>query len=95
MRNPSLQHLRSSSRQRSERRNQDRRKVNSPFGSKEWIEAVKAKYAFWPKYDRREDERRSARRRLKQTNRVASRYQELSITDEERQMLVELTGRRN
>ena len=78
-----------------DRRHQGRRSVTSPFGSAEWIKAVQVNYLFWPKQDRRQQERRSRSRRVYQSIHCVSRHQKISLTTEERQMLIELTAHHN
>ena len=54
---------RTTTRDSSERRVNDRRQVDYEFGSPEWIEHVKKNYVAWPKVDRRQATRRTAERR--------------------------------
>lgn len=50
-------------RRQSNRRIQERRSLDYPFNSPEWLAAIKQQYDMWPKQDRRSSERREADRR--------------------------------
>lgn len=54
---------RTSTREESERRAEDRRVDNNEFNSLHWVENMKINYVSWPKFDRRENTRRNNERR--------------------------------
>ncbi len=89
---------RKKNRRRAERRSQERRVINHPFGSPEWISAIQKDYLLWPKEDRRgtdrrNNSRRQGKRRTRNTSIPDSTYvnQMYSLlTAEEKQMLNEL-----
>ncbi len=54
---------RTSTREESERRTEDRRVDNNEFNSLQWVENMKINYVSWPKFDRRENTRRNNERR--------------------------------
>jgi len=95
------QNSRQKSRRNEERRKQENRKIKHAFGSPEWIEEIKKHYDMWPKEDRRRRDRRSQERRT-QDRRTEIRVESTSsknlakkgvglLTEEEKQMLNELT----
>ncbi|WP_305908974.1 hypothetical protein Q9L42_007975 [Methylomarinum sp. Ch1-1] len=97
-----------SSRRQHERRIKERRAVEYPFGSAEWIRRIQQENLLWPKYDRRcndrrqhdrrQQDRRANNRSLKSRRRLAPSqpFKDHNIlTDEEKQMLRELMSRDN
>ena len=54
---------RTSTREESERRIEDRRVDNNEFNSLQWVENMKINYVSWPKFDRRQKSRRNNERR--------------------------------
>jgi len=80
------------------RRINDRRLIQSPFGSSDWQENIQNHYLVWPKFDRREkhrrgDERRAQERRLQQIfkSRPSDKFStEILLTYEERIMILSL-----
>jgi hypothetical protein len=95
------QNSRQKSRRSDERRKQENRKIKYAFGSPEWIEEIKKHYSMWPKEDRRNHDRRSQDRRTRD-RRTEIRVESTSskklakkgiglLTEEEKQMLNELT----
>jgi hypothetical protein len=101
MQNDNSRHYASRSsltRRKDDRRSEERRTINYPFGSKEWLENISNHYLVWPKYDRRdgsrrEHERRSADRRQRQLlkqHRVDQDYLQSVLTREERIMIQDL-----
>lgn len=80
---------------RSERRSEERRLIEHAFGSPEWIERIKEEYLLWPKQDRRINNRRQSLRRIKNigrsTSAVSTKTIQNLLTDEEKQMLNELS----
>ncbi len=96
------QNSRQKSRRNIERRSKENRKVKHAFGSPEWLEQIKKHYSMWPKQDRRAQDRRDQDRRS-QDRRTVIRVTNTSskdlakkgiglLTDEEKQMLQELTS---
>jgi hypothetical protein len=95
------------SRRKEERRQYYRRIFKHAFASDKWLEVVRSSYVFWPKEDRRFQERRSVTRRiverrilLRKYRRHALRQQPLRnhlqgqmLTEEERKMLNDLNRR--
>jgi hypothetical protein len=95
------------SRRRAERRQYYRRILKHAFGSDKWVQVVRSSYVFWPKEDRRFQERRSLTRRmverraqLRKYCRPALRQQPLRthlqgrmLSEEERKMLNDLNRR--
>jgi hypothetical protein len=79
MQDPNSAFIRNKPRQPSERRQQSRRRITSPFGSDEWVRTIRDSYAFWPKHDRRRDERRSERRRIHEQSMGLRRYQRFPL----------------
>ncbi len=99
------QNSRQASRRREERRRKENRKIHYAFGSPEWIAEIKKHYAMWPKEDRRKQDRRRQDRRT-QDRRTEIRVRSTSskdlakkgiglLTEEEKQMLNELTLPKN
>lgn len=94
-------------RRRKERRQYARRIFKHAFGSDKWVQVVRSSYVFWPKEDRRFQERRivtrrmaERRTRLRKYRRHAIRQQTLRnhlqsqmLTEEERKMLNDLNRR--
>ncbi|MCF6251024.1 MAG: hypothetical protein L3J75_07110 [Methylococcaceae bacterium] len=78
----------------SERRSKERRIIAYPFGSADWLKAIKQNYLLWPKLDRRLQDRRQKLRRIKNTGQsktsVATKKLHNILTSEEKQMLNEL-----
>ncbi len=84
-----------------ERRHDERRKIKEPFGSPEWLAAVQKDYYLWPKHDRRcqdrrqQERRQQTRRQLNAPHRLPNTpYQptlDALLTEEEKQMLNELS----
>ncbi len=62
MKTTSIPEARRNERRQMERRRRERR-ANLEFGSPEWIEYVQQNYLMWPKYDRRNKDRRTQQRR--------------------------------
>lgn len=99
--------FRDRSRRRDERRRYSRRIIKHAFASDKWIEVVRSSYVFWPKDDRRSQERRNVMRRMVerrarlQKHRLHSLRQQMLtrhlqspiLTEEERKMLNELNRR--
>lgn len=84
-----LAQTRQDTRNKVERRLEDRRKVDYKFGSPEWITYVKKTYAAWPKEDRRQAIRRDGERRQGQqeptnTDHIHHDYSSDLLTDEEK-----------
>ncbi|MGR9115616.1 MAG: hypothetical protein ACU85E_07605 [Gammaproteobacteria bacterium] len=89
---------RQQSNRRQERRVKERRGIDYPFGSPEWIERVQQEHYLWPKQDRRNNERRMHDRRQKSrhfmngrkaSSRNSIKSQDL-LTEEEKKLLNEL-----
>jgi hypothetical protein len=80
------------------RRITDRRKISHPFGSREWEENIKNHYLAWPKFNRRNqgrrsNERRTAERRLEQLSeqhRSEKKFSMILLTQEERKLIEDL-----
>ena len=100
MKATSIPEARRSERRQMERRRRERR-VNLEFGSPEWIEYVQSNYLMWPKYDRRQKDRRSQPRRnlecrrRRQTARIRLAQQQNQtrqhlLSDEEKKALSEI-----
>lgn len=99
--------LRDKSRRRDERRSKSRRTIKYTFGSDKWVEVVRALYVFWPKVDRRGQERRDVTRRMAERRTRLQQYrlhgfrqqtfrkqlQSQTLTEEERKMLNDLNRR--
>lgn len=91
---------RKKNRRQTERRAKERRVILYSFGSPEWISAIKENYLLWPKYDRRNKDRRCESRRQRGSRRVKNIAKPESadytkkmydlLTAEEKQMLNEL-----
>ena len=85
-------------RRQNERRTQERRADNYPFGSPEWLNRLQQENLLYPKQDRRRCDRRSQERRKKPRRvsngnearvfKVSSLHQ--LLTQEEKQMLSDL-----
>ncbi len=91
---------RQKSRRHFERRAEERRIINAPFNSVEWIKAIRSNYFLWPKKDRREQDRRNQGRRqdLRRKNNLSHSTSSMRakksldlLTDEEKQMLSQLS----
>lgn len=94
-------------RRREERRQYYRRIFKHAFGSDKWVEVVRSTYAFWPKEDRRFQERRSVTRRIVERGALFGKYrrhglrqqplknhyQSQILTEEERKMINDLSRR--
>jgi len=90
----------SQNRRQSERRHHERRTIQYPYGSPEWIANIQQNYLLWPKQDRRQRDRRCQERRYimneRRTGQSGRRlYRKKSIqnlqdllTEEEKQMLL-------
>ncbi|MCP3851252.1 MAG: hypothetical protein GY694_13575 [Gammaproteobacteria bacterium] len=78
-----LTQMRSNQRVDSERRIQDRRRVNYVFNSSKWIKNIKNHYVAWPKVDRRQNIRRDGERRyvIKQQDVIGSQHYNLYNND--------------
>lgn len=99
---------RETNRRVAERRYHKRRVIPHAFGTAEWIQAVQQAYVFWPRQDRRSQERRVAKRRGEERRIDVAKYRQLSLrrrihrqtpqtqilSREERQMLHDLNNRR-
>jgi hypothetical protein len=80
------------------RRVNDRRVVDFPFGSEEWVENIKTNYHVWPKTDRRQANRRIEDRRafdrrqrqLSDQQRSEQKYSSILLTHEELKLIEEL-----
>lgn len=91
---------RQKNRRQTERRGKERRVILHSFGSPEWISAIQENYLLWPKYDRRNKDRRCESRRKRGSRRVQSISRSESadytkkmydlLTAEEKRMLKEL-----
>jgi hypothetical protein len=95
------------SRRREERRQYYRRILKHAFGSDKWVQVVRSSYVFWPKEDRRCQERRSVTRRMVERRTLLRKYrrhafqqpsmrnhlQGQMLTEEERRMLNDLNRR--
>ncbi len=73
----------------------ERRAVDYPFGSPEWLAWVQQEHFLWPKQDRRRGDRRVEDRRKKSNHanqRNASRPLQLQnlLSEEEKRMIAEL-----
>ena len=99
------QNSREKSRRNIERRTKENRKIKHSFGSLEWTEEIQKHYSMWPKEDRRTQDRRNDDRR-NQDRRTEIRVESTSskklakkgiglLTEEEKQMLNELTSPKN
>lgn len=94
-------------RRREERRSYSRRIIKHAFGSDKWVRVVRSSYVFWPKEDRRFQERRSVTRRMVERRTRLRKYrhhafrqealrnhaQSQMLTEEERKMLDDLSRR--
>ena len=94
-------------RRREDRRQFFRRIIKYAFGTDKWIEVVRSSYVFWPKQDRRFDERRTITRRMVERRTLLRKYrshafrqqtlrkhlQSQMLTEEERKMLNDLNRR--
>jgi len=77
------------------RRLKDRRYIPYPFGSAEWIDNIKKAYLAWPKFDRRDENRRANERREldrrsrqdSEQTRSEQKYSPILLTQEERKMI--------
>ncbi|MCF7970926.1 MAG: hypothetical protein K9L22_07140 [Methylococcaceae bacterium] len=92
--------FRQKSRRHFERRAKERRIINAPFNSAEWINSIRDNYFLWPKKDRREKDRRDQGRRqnlrrennFRHSTSLMRTKKSLDIlSDEEKQMLSQLT----
>lgn len=85
------------------RRQSERRANPFPFNSPEWIAVMKESYELWPKYDRREMERRTAdrraaERRTQRRNSLAAKHLRRSnrftaddiLAEDEKKMIMDL-----
>lgn len=95
---------RNKNRRRDERRHQSRRTINYSFGSEKWVQTVQTTYLFWPKEDRRGQDRRDVtRRKVERRTRLKAHlhtgfrhqvqrqyFQNKMLTEDEKQMLNEL-----
>jgi len=94
-------------RRREERRQSSRRIFKHAFGSEKWIQVVRSSYVFWPKEDRRFQERRTITRRMVERRTLLRKYrrhalrqqtlrnhlQSQMLTAEERKLLNDLNRR--
>lgn len=82
------------SRRKNDRRVKERRGVDYPFGSPEWIARVQRENVLWPKRDRRSHDRRVQDRRKSSAqfhNGNHPHFENHSLlTEEEKRMLAEL-----
>ncbi len=86
-------------RRQAERRTEERRQLDYPFMSPEWLNRVQMENMLWPKKDRRVSDRRSTSRRQKsRRSKNAGKYTKPKVisnneilTPEEKQMLRELS----
>jgi hypothetical protein len=80
------------------RRRDDRRKINFPFGSPEWVRNIENHYLALPKtnrrhVNRRNEERRAPDRRQQQLSerlRSEIKYSPILLTQEERKLIEDL-----
>ncbi len=83
------------------RRETDRRNVQYPFGSAEWLENIKKNYLAWPKSNRRATERRSNERRsldrreeherqLAERARLKQTYSRIFLSPEEKELIEDI-----
>jgi hypothetical protein len=61
-------------RRREELRQYYRRIFKDAFGSDKWVEVVRSTYTFWPKEDRRFQERRSVTHRIVEQGALLEKY---------------------
>lgn len=94
-------------RRREDRRQYFRRLIKHAFGSDKWVAVVRSSYVFWPKEDRRFQERRSVTRRIVERRTLLRKYrrhalrqlplrsylQGQMLSEEERKMLNDLNRR--
>lgn len=83
------------SRRRQERREKERRAVDYPFGSPEWLAWVQQEHFLWPKHDRRRGDRRVEDRRKKSNhanhyNGTRSKPLNNLLSEEEKRMIADL-----
>lgn len=84
----------------STRREHERRAIAYPFGSPEWVNNIQLHYLSWPKFDRRQDNRRSNERRfddrrqqqLTEQDRSQRKYSRILLTQEERKLIADIYG---
>jgi len=85
-----MDNSRRTSRRAEARRKEERRIINSEFGSPEWLAMIQELYFSWPKRDQRVHARRERERRALE-RRHGKAFSEKQATellsDEERQML--------
>jgi hypothetical protein len=62
-----------------ERRRHSRRIITHAFASAEWIKVVQSSYTFWPREDRRDQQRRSVSRRMAERRIQSQQYYQRAL----------------